>query len=426
MRLRLPGRVEAGLGFADGDVEALQFLRAARFGFGSFGPARELVELHVTPAVEVDFVLLEHSGQDLTCLSGDRSARVRIVPALGQRGGLDASYQLSVDADVVGRGRQPGELEFELAQLLQHRGELQGGFTARVDRHGKGGILPFEGDLAIRHLDLVHGATLGLGGLRCHVDLRLGDPRIGAKSLEDGPRHQRLAGGARMHGIAATDEGLRVARPRTHHELEVRVELVDEGGTCLLGHVAKPVRELPQGLVAFIHVRIRPAFLDGLRREERDTRSILAEHRRQLRLAAGIGAEDVGAELLVGVVVHPELDRDERRLERQDVPAKTPGHGIGYLAIEFPTLGLEKLSFVRMRSLAEPRGVAAPAHVAEGQVPIREARQRVGLDVRRVEALLGDAVAEEHDAVAIVDLELGGQSGNPDRQGRHKAENTIL
>src|SRR5262249_922937 len=58
--------------------------------------------------------------------------------------------------------------------------------------------------------------------------------------------------------------------------------------------------------------------------------------------------------------------------------------------------------------IAAARGVATDASVAEGQLPRLEARHRPHLDVVAVEVLLGDAVADHDDDVAVLEEEVGG------------------
>ena len=85
------------------------------------------------------------------------------------------------------------------------------------------------------------------------------------------------------------------------------------------------------------------------------------------------------------MIVHSEVDGDKRRLER--------------------------LHVTRGTAQASLSCVAAPADVAKRQLPLRETRQRIGFDDGGVEALFGNAVAEQHDPVAIVDGKLSRRGG---------------
>ena len=72
-----------------------------------------------------------------------------------------------------------------------------------------------------------------------------------------------------------------------------------------------------------------------------------------------------------------------------------------------------------MRALAQPGGVAAPADVAEPELPLRMPGEGISLNVGRVKSLLGDAVAEKDDAVAVLNEELAGDcAGGQPRRGR--------
>src|ERR1051325_6617020 len=61
-----------------------------------------------------------------------------------------------------------------------------------------------------------------------------------------------------------------------------------------------------------------------------------------------------------------------------------------------------------MNALSQPGSISAPADIAKTQFPIRMPAERVAFDVSRVEALLGNAVAQENDAIAVVNEELSG------------------
>ena len=81
-------------------------------------------------------------------------------------------------------------------------------------------------------------------------------------------------------------------------------------------------------------------------------------------------------------------------------------------------IGGEKLAFIRMGALPQPGSVSAPTHIAKRQLPVRMPSQRVGLNVGGVKPLLGDAVAQEHDLIGIVNEEFARLGRRPNGRRR--------
>ena len=108
------------------------------------------------------------------------------------------------------------------------------------------------------------------------------------------------------------------------------------------------------------------------------------------------------------MVVHAELDGDGSGFQGQDVALESAADGVFHHLLLGGVIGGKKLFFVGVRALAEPGGIAAPADVAESELPLGMAGQGVGFDISGVKSLLGDAVPEEHHAVAILDEEIAG------------------
>jgi|GEM_PF-3541714 len=156
-------------------------------------------------------------------------------------------------------------------------------------------------------------------------------------------------------------------------------------------------------------LRWTPAF-EGHAAVEGDSAAGASQDLGDLGLAAAVGAEDIGPECLLGVVVHSELHRDEGRLARKNIASESLPRSFLDHGLQVGTVGGEQAALIGMGALAEPGGVAAAAHVAEGQFPIGMPGQGVRLDVGGVEALFGDAVAEEDDPVAVTDGELRGKT----------------
>ena len=74
------------------------------------------------------------------------------------------------------------------------------------------------------------------------------------------------------------------------------------------------------------------------------------EHFGFLGLAAHVGAKNIFAKRLIGVVVHPELDRHKSRLQRQHVARETAAYGIlDHLLLRDVVRG-EKLLFIRVKT----------------------------------------------------------------------------
>ena len=187
-----------------------------------------------------------------------------------------------------------------------------------------------------------------------------------------------------MHRITAADVGCWIRLPGFEHHRHIRIELIREEDVFLAGDLAQAVRHCAQRRVADILVWIRASVLDGLRRDQRNPCIVSLEQGHQLRLLVDVVFVNTLIVRPVAVVVHPEVDGDKGGLERQQVPG-------GTLQSAF-------------------RGVAAPADVAEGQLPLRETRESVGFDGGGIEALVGDAVAEKHHPLAIVNGELSSRA----------------
>jgi len=106
-------------------------------------------------------------------------------------------------------------------------------------------------------------------------------------------------------------------------------------------------------------------------------RADLGQPVEQLRHVLLVGVEDGLIEVAVGPVVHAQQDRHVAGLVDGHV-AVEPGQGVG-------------------------RPVAADAGVVEMDPQFRASRVVEILDVLGIQTLMGDAVAEEHEAVAVLE-----------------------
>ena len=117
-------------------------------------------------------------------------------------------------------------------------------------------------------------------------------------------------------------------------------------------------------------------------------------------VAGGELVEDRLVEGAVAAVVHAEHDGDHGGIEGQDVAPDAHVHGAASAAGD---------------------AVAAPAGMDQADVGVREARHDVSFGEGGVEALIGDAVAEEDNAVAIAECKgvlCGGGAGRGQEEGQ--------
>jgi hypothetical protein len=110
-----------------------------------------------------------------------------------------------------------------------------------------------------------------------------------------------------------------------------------------------------------------------------------------VRHAPGVGLERRRIEIPVGSVVHPEQDRRVRGFEGRDVLVETVERILGLV----------------------------PAHtrVAEVEAEVRISRVKEVLHKLGVTALVGDRVADENEAVAVLQAEAARRGGHDGADG---------
>ena len=176
------------------------------------------------------------------------------------------------------------------------------------------------------------------------------------------------------------------------------MKLIHEEALVLLGDLLDPGRKLFQGLVVFRECGF--ALVRGVERlgsnpGHADLRGLgLVGHALQ---PVHVGLVAPFVEPTIAPVVHPKIHRHGGGLV---------GHHIALAA-----------------AISAGGSVAADAGVAEGELPVGEVGHGPHLDVVAVEVLLGDAVADHHDDVAVFEEKVGSVSGRgPQRDHRHQNE----
>ena len=138
------------------------------------------------------------------------------------------------------------------------------------------------------------------------------------------------------------------------HDGHVGIELIDVGGSRLGGDLLEAIGKFPEGIISHILFRGRAFVLDGLRRQEGHARAVGSEDFGNLRLAAHVGAENVLAKRLVGVIIHPEFHGDEGGLERKHIARQAIAHRAFDNLLLLVLLGGKQLVLIRMGTLAQP------------------------------------------------------------------------
>jgi hypothetical protein len=106
------------------------------------------------------------------------------------------------------------------------------------------------------------------------------------------------------------------------------------------------------------------------------------------------------------MIVHAKLHRHYGGFKRQHITCKTaPNRLIDHFLLR-RFVRRKELALIRVRPLAQPRSIATPPHISEPQFPFGVARERVGLNIGGVQALLGDAVTEKNNPVTVMDKKL--------------------
>ena len=186
--------------------------------------------------------------------------------------------------------------------------------------------------------------------------------------------------------VASTTESVEVGED--DHRLDARSVAIGEVALRLRRDFADEVAVLEQDrVVAFLELRRPGHVVVGRRLDqgEPDVGQVLHQLVDDVDVARGVGVERLVAERLVAGVVHAEHDRDDGRLVGLDVA--------GQPDVDRP-------------AAAAADAVSAPSRVDEVDLGLGEPGDGERLGEGRVEALLGDAVAVEHDAVPILEGEL--------------------
>ncbi len=185
-----------------------------------------------------------------------------------------------------------------------------------------------------------------------------------------------MTDGVGVDGVGDHREA-RVLLLRAALDFQHRMQEVDQRQAPLGGEPAERARQARERVVVDALVLAQDV-VDRRGREQHLPRPALPDRVGEGFLRGQVGAQRRLVVRLVAAVVHAEVDEDERRSHGRDVP--------------------------REALVAARRRVAAPAQVEDGELLAREAREQEGLEIRRVQILLGDGIAEEDDRLLIPQL----------------------
>ena len=248
------------------------------------------------------------------------------------------------------------------------------------------------------------GVALVDGFLARGIDLHGGHQGGRVPGFEQGLGEEQVAGGAGMHAIGKDlggvggVGGIGLLQGVHHGGVDIRqAELLF--GRQLFEEIAVAHQDLV--VAAFEGGGARHVVVGrGLHEGDARGGKLALEGVQDVLVAGGELVENRLVEGAVAAVVHAEHDGDHGGIEGQDVAPDAHVHGAASAAGD---------------------AVAAPAGMHHADVGVRESRHHVGFGEGGVEALIGDAVAEEDDAVAIAQRKGvlgGGGAGGGQEEGQ--------
>jgi hypothetical protein len=391
-------------GFGFGFEVGLEFLEFGEpgfeggFAFGGGGGAEFAFAFAVEVAEGMDgfVVALFVEGGDLGGLLAGGGVGVFLdFDVAGEGVAVPGANGLTAHDEVVAAGLEAGEGEGFVGEFVTAVGEFvaEGGVVA--DDPGESGGEEVEGEGLGRGAGGGgEGGTAGGGfpGFAGDDGVDAADGAGFAEGFDDGVGHDVLAGGVGVDGVG--DEGeVGVGLAALGGEIVEGAPEVDVAVVALAGGFAKPGGVVGEdgvvtGDVAAFGVFgfFEDAFVPGLVVEhggahEEDAAAEGVEFVEEGGDVLFVGVEGGLVEVLVGGVVHAEEDGGDSGFEAGDVVVEAVKDVGG--------------------------AVAGDAGVTEVDAAAGEAGVVEVFDVLGVEALVGDGVADEDEAVAVFEVETG-------------------
>ena len=389
-------------------VQPLQRLRepVLRHGKARFG------HLDVPPSEVVDVLAPPHEVEHLPRLGLHRRRERREVDARRELRAGEGRHLRIVDPKVVApprveardgeglpieRGHEVGAADHEPDQgiaEIQRKGQ-------RLVPLGPCEPFPFRADLGDLRVQARRPLRGGVEDDRRHEGRRV-------PGLQERLGHREVARGTGMDAVGndlRRVRGIRRVRPGEHRDdRAVQVGHGGVDGVRLLPHEVGVAQQ--DRVVAARKARGAGHVVVGRGLDQGQPRAgrMGLEAREDMLIARPVGVEQTLVERAVARVVHAEHDRHDRGPIGEDVAGEAD---------------------VDRAAPASAHPVAAPSGVDELDLEVRVAGSHVGLDVKGVEPLVGDAVAVEHDSIAVAEGEgraLGGSEGGEGGEGKEERE----